>query len=701
MDALELVLILLICVIIAAVLDRVVHKMSLPLVQILVGFVCALLFPAIAHIEVDSELFLVLFIAPLLFNEARGASRAELWDKKWDILSMAIGLVLLTVLIVGFALNWLVPSIPLAAAFACAGALAPTDAAAVGALGSTVKLSERQETLLSGESLINDASGVVAFDFAIAAAVTGTFSAAEAGAEFAVLFFGGIAFGLVAGFVFVGMMWLVKARGFDDTVVNVLYEVLTPFVVFLAAEALGVSGIIAVVITGLVMARNRSVLVSTSEARNRMVSNAFWEVIVYLINGVVFVLLGMQLIEAFSPTLQATNSLGFVFLVIVAVTALVILVRFVWVSILDLIAVDPHTGKRGAHNVAHTLHDSLVTTIAGPKGAVTLSIIFTIPATLADGSPFPERDLIIFLTAGVILLTLILADSVLPLLSPSDDAGTDEAKIREGTIKVLERTIYELESMVEKGTRPEYEPATRLTIRSYRVRQMHERLQQEGCGDILSELMDEVAEVQQRRADELQKEGGLEQLSVSDASAYFAALRSIRASIGYMGTNQKVGSRGLGLRGAIYLARYRVPALRPQRKDEMRVYYDTCLFALELEQAAIDYLDGIIKADGTSRRASIAQVMSNGHELAMRSIEQRLVYGRDATDENRDASSAAQRHFREQFRKAREYADAVDAGALSIELQEIRELLDQGEISESTANQLRENVYVLQMNLSR
>ena len=151
-EILELALVVLACVIGSAILCQVVPRLSLPLVQIAVGCAVALLVPAIHDVHVSSELFLVLFIAPLLFNEARNTEPRELWENKGAILSLAVGLVLLTVLAVGFALNWFVPSIPLAAAFACAAALAPTDAAAVGALASSVSLKKRQSTLLSGES---------------------------------------------------------------------------------------------------------------------------------------------------------------------------------------------------------------------------------------------------------------------------------------------------------------------------------------------------------------------------------------------------------------------------------------------------------------------------------------------------------------------------------------------------------------------
>ena len=223
MQALEFSLIILACVIGSAILCQVVRRLSLPLVQIAVGCVAALLVPAVSDVHMPSELFLVLFIAPLLFNEARNTAPRELWENKGSILSLAVGLVLLTVLVVGFVLNWFVPSIPLAAAFACAAALAPTDAAAVGALGSSVSLKKRQSTLLSGESLINDASGVVAFQFASAAAVTGVFSLVEAGESFLILFFGGIGVGAALGAAGKYFVRALRRLGYESTTVHVLY----------------------------------------------------------------------------------------------------------------------------------------------------------------------------------------------------------------------------------------------------------------------------------------------------------------------------------------------------------------------------------------------------------------------------------------------------------------------------------------------
>lgn len=568
MESFELVLVLLACVIIAAVAERVVRRVSLPLVQIVVGLVAALVVPHVAEVHIDSELFLVLFIAPLLFNEARESSKRELWNNLPSILSLAIGLVLITVLVVGFALHWMVPSIPLAAAFACAAALGPTDAAAVGALGSTVSLTKRQKILLSGESLINDASGVVCFQFAIAAAVTGAFSAADAGITFLVLFFGGIAFGIVAGFAAFFGITLLRRRGFENNIVHVLYEVFTPFVVFLLAEELHVSGILAVVAAGLVMARHTPRLTTTSQAKLNLVSNGFWEIIVYVINGVIFVMLGMQLPQAMSPGMSDGYGPLQLLGVILAVTLLVMLVRFAWVTVTELLHADPATGQRGASHAARTLREALVTTIAGPKGAVTLSIIFTIPLTLESGAPFPERSFIILVTAGVILCTLVIADLSLARLAPSEHVGATEEELRRAEVAVLGNTIAELESKIAQGTHPEFEPATRVVLGSYRTRLVRARLEMGQCGDVLGTLVREVLVRQQQRADELEAEI-LEQTSAKSAAPYYSLLRSIRGSLGYYEKGAKVGPRGSGLKGKLHIYRF---ALNPHKvTDEKAV----------------------------------------------------------------------------------------------------------------------------------
>ena len=706
METFELILILLACVIASAPVDQVLRRVALPLVQVGIGFAVALVLPEVAEVYVDPELFLVLFIAPLLFNEARESVKADLFHNLVPILSMAIGLVMLTVLVVGFALNWLVPSIPLAAAFACAGALGPTDAAAVGALGSTISLSRRQKTLLTGEALINDASGVVSFQFALAAAVTGAFSAAEAGVSFTVLFFGGIAAGAAMGFVAVLSASFLRRRGFENTVVHVLYEVLTPFVVFLAAEAVHVSGILAVVAAGLIMANSSLALFSAREARQQVLSGGVWEVLIFLINGVLFVLLGMQLPHAMSPTLQGEFNLAQLIGIICVMTALVIGVRFAWVSILELLHRDPETGERGAAYVARSLKDSLVTTIAGPKGAVTLSIIFTIPFTLTDGSPFPNRDLIIFLTAGTILLTLVVANVFLPLLASQGDDTSDEAATNAALIAVLDATLKRVRALLKADEDAEYVPALRLVAARYRSRLFRARLEQQGCGDIMRELMGEVFELQQQRADEVQ--GSMAGAgSAWDVALYYSLLRSIRQSVGYGGESVKVGSRARNLReGLALLGRTAFPPHIEGERCE-QAYYDTCLFAIDLERTAIEYLEPVASLND-GRRSEIAQVLANEHQSVCESLWGRINYGQEVTlDPNMELGHGAygelpegmRQTFGEQFKKARQHADEADALALSIELEEVHRLRAEGAITKQQAHELRESVYLMQMTL--
>lgn len=738
MEVFELILVLMACVIVSAVIDQAVSRVSLPLIQIAIGFVVALLVPAAADIRVDSELFLVLFIAPLLYDEARKSSPIALWDNKGSIVSLAIGLVIATVLVVGFALNLLVPSIPLAAAFACGAALGPTDAAAVSALGSAVNLQRRQETLLSGEALINDASGVVSFQFAIAAAVTGAFSLVDATASFALLFFGGIAAGVVFGFIARELMNFVRRLGFESTAVHVVYQIFTPFIVFLVAEKLGVSGILAVVACGLVMGSRSKRLLSAASARHRMVSDAVWDVIVLLINGVLFVLLGMQLPWALRPTIEVGFPPMFLLICILVVTACVVATRFVWVFVMELRHRSSQTGERGCENRRAAAKRALVTTVAGPKGAVTLSIIMTIPVYVESGAAFPNRELIIFITAGTILCTLLLADILLPRLAPQQEEDI-EAKVAAARIKVYEGVIGELEQQMAKSTRPEYAPATRLTIGQYRARLARERLSSAQNRETIEELMQGSIDAQERCSQELLEQGVC---TADEMATYRTVLSSIRGSVGYIGSDRKMGSGFHGLGAGLFVRWRRFRKRGGYDEDTARIYYKAIKVAIILEDAAIEYLNDQANSsdNGIARRHSAA-VLADEHRAVRDSLRGRIktpdgrtmqendvvrvaagsarARGLDAhltsgvTDSEADSARAsalqpqtgmsyAERgtQFTQQYRSARQYADEVEEGALSIELDQIRQLLERGKIDENVAHQLREDVYVLQMNLA-
>ena len=201
MEALTLGLLLLAAVLASSLIDQIIPRISLPLIQIAIGLVIALVAGGDVKVTLDPELFLVMFIAPLLYDEAKHADKQALWRERQPVLSLAIGLVVATTLVIGFLLHAFVPSIPLAAAFALGAALGPTDAVAVSSLSKSVDIPKRQASMLKGELLLNDASGIVSFQFAIAAVLTGSFSLVNASVDFLVEFVGGLLLGVVLGLI--------------------------------------------------------------------------------------------------------------------------------------------------------------------------------------------------------------------------------------------------------------------------------------------------------------------------------------------------------------------------------------------------------------------------------------------------------------------------------------------------------------------
>ncbi len=460
MELLIMVLMLLMLIGASNVINRFIPFVPVPIVQIALG-VAAAYMPGFHHVPLDPELFLVLFIAPLLFNDGKVIPRDELWRLRKYILLMALGLVFATVLLAGPFIHWLIPAIPLAASFALAAILSPTDAVAVGSLSSRVKLPGSMMRLLEGEALMNDASGLVAFNFAIAAALSGEFSLPTAIGSFIVIAAGGLILGAVLGFAVIWLRLFLRRLGIEDVTLHMLLIIVTPFVIFLAAEECHVSGILAVVAAGLVHSIERERLESSS-SRLRVVSDSTWSVILYVLNGLVFILLGLEIPEVVAavwedPAYNNARAIGYIF----AVTALLLLIRFAWVWL---------TNRRHSRT-------ALLMTLSGVRGALTLAAAFSIPAFFNNGRPFPERGLMLYICAGVILLTLVSASVFLPLLTRGAKKAAGEAREergvneREARIRMLEsglRTIRE--EMTEENKREAVDMMSEYNRRLQRTR---------------------------------------------------------------------------------------------------------------------------------------------------------------------------------------------------------------------------------------
>lgn len=464
MSTFTLILCILAAVVLSSFLSRFIPKVSTPLVQIALGAIASQL-PFFPEVELDPELFMVLFIAPLLYLEAHEIDKSSLLKSLKISLSLAIGLALTTMVAVGFALNAFWPAIPLAAAFALGAALGPTDAVAVSSLGKEASLTQRQVGVLKGESLFNDASGIVGFQFSILAAVTGTFSFADAAGEFVVSFVGGTLVGLAVGVVVNWLFETIRSLGWETTTTRVLMELFLPFLLYLAAEDIAhVSGILAVVACGLFVNFDHTG-VGPNVARTNIVSSSVWQVLSFSLNGAVFILLGMLLPGAMSrswedPTISNTLLLE----VILLVSAVVIAMRFLWVSVILRITKDEKTGKR-RKMTPERWRSAAVMTFGGAKGTITLSLMLTIPYVVSSGEAFPMRDELIFIASGVIIVTLLLANFLLPLIAPNRSTDNSE-EITTITIEVLRRTVEELTRRVT----PENRRAVLMVVDSYTKR---------------------------------------------------------------------------------------------------------------------------------------------------------------------------------------------------------------------------------------
>jgi CPA1 family monovalent cation:H+ antiporter len=428
------VLVLLVLIGLSNILNRFVPFIPVPLIQIVLGVAIALL-PAGVHLPLNPELFFVLFIAPLLYNDGKRTPRHELWNLRAPILLLALGLVFVTVVVAGYAIHWLIPTIPLPAAFALAAILSPTDAVAVGAMAGRVHLPKSIHRLLEGEALMNDASGLVAFKFAIAATVTGVFSLAQASFSFILIAIGGLLIGALLSFLLIRLGVWIRRLGMEDVTIHMLLQILTPFVIYLVSEEVGVSGILAVVAGGIIHAIERDRTESV-QLKMQVVSASTWSVILFILNGLVFVILGVQIPDVLSTIFENVSFdnlqvLGYVGLI----SVLLLVLRFVWIY---LFWKGNENSGEALSSGKPRLKEITIITLSGVRGAVTLAGAFSIPYVLQDGSPFPERDLIIFLAAGVILFTLIAASVFLPILAKNEE------KAEEGTPQTTERKAQDI-----------------------------------------------------------------------------------------------------------------------------------------------------------------------------------------------------------------------------------------------------------------
>lgn len=443
-------------VIIGSFLNKYIPRIPAALFQIILGFLVSYLAIPL-HFEFESEAFMALIIAPLLFTDAYKASRSELWLYKKPIVYMAVGLVITTVVVVGYFINYIIPSISLGAAFALAAILSPTDAVAVKSITKGMKLPKGLMSILEGESLLNDAAGIVSFKIALASIITGTFSLSRSSREFFITAIGGMFLGILIGLIIVSIKLVNRKFLNTEPSILVIIQVILPVATYFIAEEFHLSGIIAVVFAGILLNFERYLRQGDSLDNQAVVSISYnQDTISYVLNGFVFVLLGYLLPGIFKnmityPDLDVQTAMFYVILITIAL----IITRFTFVYIF-YVSFQQHTFKT-SRNIVEFLKTkqldvgnysrfeySLITSLCGIHGTVTLATALMIPITIGTtGEPFPLRNAILFIGSGVVLLSMIIGTIFLPLIIKTEDEEIEHKNYERS--KVLNEVINKLQ----------------------------------------------------------------------------------------------------------------------------------------------------------------------------------------------------------------------------------------------------------------
>ncbi len=424
MDAFEHALALLLLLTVLSVIGR---RLPWPLpITYLVGASAITLWPAFPRVELDPGFFFLCFVPPLLFSDGWLMPLREFIAAKRPILLLSTGLVVFTTVAVGLTAHWLVPDLPLAMAFALGAVISPTDAVAVGAITHRLKVPVRLTTVLNGESLMNDATGLVAFKFALAAAAVGTFSLRAAATGFVMLAVGGILIGLAIGYLVGRVRDVLKTVHGPDAFIEVTVSLMTPYAAYLAAELLGVSSILAVVAAGLYSGWRDPLHM---DVETRRTTWTVWSVVLFWLNGLAFILLGLQF-PAILATVSSRYSAMEIILAVGAVTGVAIAARILWMFPGAYL---PHLLSKRVRRAesAPSWQGVLVSGWAGMRGTITLAAALSIPRLLENGQPFPARDIVIFLSFGVIVSTLLLQGTTLEMLICKLGLRADDTREKE------------------------------------------------------------------------------------------------------------------------------------------------------------------------------------------------------------------------------------------------------------------------------
>lgn len=437
MEVVILVLVLVIAVLISNVIASKITQIPLAFIEIAVGLLMAFFVPYYRHYTMNPELFMLAVLAPLMFYEGLNTNMRALRRSMSTTFSLAVGLALVTVSIVGVVTHLALSELALPLAFALAAIITPTDAVAVFSVTANIAMPEQAMETLKNESLFNDASGIVIFDLALQAFTTGKFSFTYGLFDFLYVFIGGLLLGLVLGSLLVSLRTLLINHRMDNSSVIVTLGILTPFFVYFVAESIHVSGILAVVAAGLVHGVQQGRLRLTS-TKLQVVGNTTWEVLSDNLNGFVFVLLGVSLPTVISDISYRNNSfLLFLTGLAALLYAIMTVLRYLWVRFgLATVRVRPEYKNTNSWIIA----------LNGIHGTITLAMAFSLPLTF-HGVTFPYRNDLLYIATVVIVLSMLVPSVILPILLPKQKQPYSAADAKRARKQMINYTIKKIKDL--------------------------------------------------------------------------------------------------------------------------------------------------------------------------------------------------------------------------------------------------------------
>ncbi|WP_334333402.1 cation:proton antiporter [Companilactobacillus sp. HBUAS59544] len=693
MEIIESIILILSLLIIANIISHYFVSIPPSLLQIAAGIIAALFMHI--KISVDTEWFLLAFIAPILFNDGNNFPKRELWKLKGPILGNAIILVILSTVVGGVFVKWLIPSLPWAVAFTLVAVLSPTDPIAVESIAKKAHIPDKLMHLINGESLINDASGLICFKYGVAATVTGVFSLKNATVDFFYISIVGALLGAALIWIFNGIRLYLINQGVDDSILHAIIQIIIPFIIYyLADDVFDVSGVVAVVVAG-IFNISSSKNMSNFTPEIRLVTSRTWDLVVYVLNGIVFVLLGIEIPFAMEKLVHNDNinTFGATILAFV-IWIMLVVIRFLWSYIYSTFS-NNSDGKITFWSKTR-FDDCLMSGISGVRGAVTMVGVLSIPLTIKGGAPFPSRTLVLFIASAVIIFSLLGATFIIPLLtknsapvayrgstfadnedtdSDEEDIPTVELTAKEANRIILEKTIKKLRAEMDDGDTSVYSSVIAEYL--YDLRNI----------GIQSNALVKTHQISKRRV-----------RGKKDAELWDVCFNCELEAIEELFNNQKISEESYDL-AIKKIARYKREIVHRRSNPTIEFFYNyfrrTYLQLRHLIYRSVKS-DDIKQINQDSIKISIA-----GAKSALEKLQELSQTEHDDLEDN--LIYIFQRHYEDRLEllqgKYRGRSPQFNSDRMNLEIKAlsyrrafVQDMLEQGKVSKATANELRQNI---------